>query len=152
MKHTFLLDENIIVLAAKREDDHGRPDATCAELVLLIARNCHRIITNVELQQRYWRKINVLSQSREPVISTFVPTLAQLITNYEKTVLEPADLPELPEGAGIPPDDKLIVRSALRSQAPIVTTDTKLRNLINQQNLGTRGITPAEAVPLAEEK
>lgn len=152
MKHTFLLDENVIVLAAKREDDHGRPDACCAELVSLIASNCHRIMTSRELLQRYWRKIKALSEAREPAISAFAGVLAQLIKNYEKAVLEPADLPELPEGARIPPDDEFIVRSALRSQAPIVTTDTNLRNLVNQRDLGTRCITPAEAVPLAEDK
>jgi hypothetical protein len=153
VKHTFLLDENVIVLAAKREDDHGNRDSTCSDLVLLIAQNCHRILANDQLYARYWRKIKALSQDRRYAVPELVGLVAQLIKNPDKIVVEAGDLPNLPEGTAVQEDDHVIVRSALRSGAPIVTTDPGLRQAVNEcTELATRGITPVEALKIAQDQ
>ena len=101
-----------------------------------------------------WRhQIKALSEDRQHGIPELFSFLSQLVINPEKIVVELADLPELPESATVPEDDKLIVRSALSSHVPIVTTDSRLRNSVNgQEILGTKAIDPKEALELAKDR
>ena len=48
MKHTFVLDENIIVLAAVIENPEGRTDTTCLTLLKNIFDNRHVLAINAE--------------------------------------------------------------------------------------------------------
>jgi len=42
MKHTFVLDENILYLGIRGTDEKGNADTTTAELLLLILKNSLR--------------------------------------------------------------------------------------------------------------
>ena len=151
MKHRFLLDENIFIFAVTGKEPRGADDPTSGDLVRSIAGNCHQIILNLALCKRYWPKIKALERSGL-ASQEMVSLVAQLLSKPEKTYWEHGDPPELPAGVRIPEKDKLIVRSALGSEIPIVTTDEPLWQAINSQRvLGLRALTPAEALVLARE-
>jgi hypothetical protein len=154
VKHEFLLDENIVILAAKGEDDHHNPDLTATNLVDLIARNCHRITMSVALWRRYWLHLKALEGRKEHSIQQFVAFfVTQLMWNSAKAVFDYAELEDLPEGAGIPRKDVDIVRSALRSKPypRIVTTDQPLTEAVNASpELGLTIVGPSDALRLAE--
>lgn len=70
MKHEFVLDENILYLAIKGTDERGERDTKSTRLLLLILKNCHKIVVDAELNRRYRKHIRTLERiSRtEPVI------------------------------------------------------------------------------------
>ena len=149
MKHTFLFDENILYFAAKVVDPHDRPDVTCAELLKLIADNCHTVTTTPKLNHHYRRHLIGLQQARlkdtEPL-----RFLLGLMKNADKFHVEEQDPPLLPTGVQVPRKDVHIVRAALLSGALIVTGDTKLRDSVNAEpSLGLRALSPMEALELA---
>lgn len=152
MKHNFLLDENILYFAVKGTDEHDNPDDTAAQLVRLIAQNCHTIVMNPELVGKYEYHLRKLENVPVPAIEPAF-FLSQLIKNSAKTRMEYADPPELPAGSKIPRKDIHVVRAALLSRPLVVTADGPLRNAINAQpSLGFRALTPAQAIVLAKEK
>lgn len=82
-----------------------------------------------------------------------VSYFAQLMKHSEKLVYERGEPPPIPPGVAVPEDDIEIVRAALSSKAPIVTTDTKLRNKVTSQSaLGLEALTPEEAILRAQSR
>lgn len=151
MKHRFLLDENILYFAIYGVDEHDHADQTSTELVRRIGANCHRIVVNNFLRQRYWVPINqAIREGRRPKAMEPVSFIVQLQMNSEKWSLELSDCPELPEGVVVPGEDLDIVRLALLAQTKIVTGDGKLRAAVNGSPvLGLQALTPGEALVLA---
>lgn len=151
MKHRFLLDENILYFAIYGVDEHDHSDSTSTELVRRIGANCHRIVINNLLRQRYWVPINgAIREGRRPKAMEPASFIVQLQMNSEKWSLELSECPELPAGVGIPAEDVDIVRLALLAQTKIVTGDGKLRTAVNNApSLGLQALTPDEALLLA---
>jgi hypothetical protein len=151
VKHTFLLDENILYFAVKGVDERGREDLTCAQLILVIARNCHRVLFNQRLLERYRGHLNSLARERSRVLEPLY-LLNQLFLNASKQVMQHEEPPELPKGARIPAEDIEVVRAALITRPKFVTGDTDLREAINRtEALHLRAITPQEALEFAEQ-
>ena len=69
MKHRFLLDLNIIYHAVRGVDRHDLPDTTCTELLLLIGKNCHRIVVNTYLYDEYLSRLRDLFAVKAPSLS-----------------------------------------------------------------------------------
>ena len=44
MTQRYILDENIVILAQKQENDSAEPDATCLTLFNKIIEICHTIV------------------------------------------------------------------------------------------------------------
>jgi hypothetical protein len=151
VKHRFLLDENILYFAIYGVDEHDQPDLTSAELVRRIGANCHRIVVNNFLRERYWVPINqAINEGRRPRAMEPVSFIVQLQMNSEKWSLELSDCPELPAHVDVPAEDIHIVRLALLSQTIIVSGDAELRAAVNGTPvLGLRALTPSEALVLA---
>jgi hypothetical protein len=149
MKHVFVLDENIPILAVEGKDDQGNPDLTADDTIKEIGRNCHRIAVSRELADRYWHRLKGLERrgyyGHEP-LSYF----AQLVKNSDKVVSPLGPAPDLPAALRIKPDDVIIVQCALAAGAALVTTDRPLRDAITAcPALGLRVLSPAEALALA---
>ena len=151
MKHRFLLDENILYHAIKGVDKHDNPDLTCAELMLLIARNCHTITLNRFLQRRYAVHMKELERVNAGVLQPIF-LLRELIHNADKVVMEYDDPPALPEHSQIPREDIDVVRAALISHPIFVTAEDDLREAISKcEALHLRAMRPTEALDLARE-
>ncbi len=151
MKHKFLLDENILYFAIYGVDEHNESDLTSTELVRRIGANCHRIVVNTLLRERYWIPISrAINEGRRPKAMSPIAFIVQLQMNFEKWSLELGDCPELPARTNVPAEDIYIVRLALLSQTVIVSGDAKLRASVNgTPTLGLRALTPSEALVLA---
>lgn len=151
MKQTFLLDENILYLAIKEVDEHDRPDTAAAQLLVLVARNCHRITRDYQLEKRYYRHIEGLiggGKFHHEALSF----ITEILRNSAKSLIETQQAPELPEGIVIPREDTHIVRAAMISHPLIVTADAELKDAINSQPvLELQALTPREAIGIAEQ-
>jgi hypothetical protein len=53
VKHRFLLHVMVIYFAIEEKDERGEADGTCAELIRLIGSNCHSIIVDRVLVDKY---------------------------------------------------------------------------------------------------
>jgi len=151
VKHSFLLDENILYHSIKGVDLYGNPDLTAMQLLVMIATNCHSIRYNAYLLARYRHHLAALRDEPSKVLQ---PVFFQrfFFGNSVKAVMEDADPPPLPKNANIPNEDIDVVRAALISRPKFVTNDPDLRNAINAcQALYLTAITPAQAVQLASE-
>lgn len=151
MKHLFLLDENILYFAVKGVDEHDRPDLTSAELLRLIAQNCHKFVLDKGLSERYWRHIRGLQRIGQPVQEA-IWLLIQLLKNSDKAIQVVEEAHPPPEGIDFPREDIHILTLALFSKALIVSGDPGLRDAINNQpELILKAVTPHEAVVLASD-
>lgn len=150
MKHRFLLDENILHFAIKGVDRNDRPDTSSTEVVRLIAQNCHTIVVNKFLLDRYWRQIARIQKEKVRFAAEPVTFINELLRKAEKWSFEHAECPTLPDGLTVPAEDIEIVRLALLARVVVVTGDEPLTLAVNSAaTLEIRAITPAEALSLA---
>ena len=151
MKHRFLLDENILHHGIKGVDRNDNPDSTATSLLRLIAKNCHRIVLNPELLDRYNIQLKKLQRERAPALEPAF-FLRELLHKSEKRTVEYTDPPSIPAGIAIPNEDIPVVRAALVSQPLFVTADEELSESIKRQPaLGLQVLSAKEAIPLARE-
>jgi len=151
VKHRFLLDLNIVYHAVRGVDKHDNPDATCAELLLLIGQNCHKIVVNEYLFGEYLKRLRELFPTKAPALPP-IYFLQQLLFKAEKFIQETGELPAIPPGVDLPREDVEIVRSALVSRPVIVAADDGLCNAVNEGRvLGLQAKTPKMALDLARE-
>ena len=129
MPPRFIPDENVIILAQKRENDRGERDLTCLNLVLRIIKICHPIVVDPVLWRKYEEQLG-----RLPASTATSPHLAGVLKSPTlpagKIERYPDDAPPFPEETAIPQgsqDDVEIVRLAVATGAILVTTDQPLR-------------------------
>ena len=154
MKHQFLLDIMVLFFAVKGENAKCERDETCAVLIQLIGQNCHRIVVDRTMREKYLGRL--VEFFGKPQYQT--PTalfLANVVYNSAKFIIETSKPPDLPAAAfdGIPKEDHYVVRAGLISHPIIVTDEKDLRDSINELRnvLGLQAITPAEALELAKD-
>ena len=151
MKHRFLLDVMIVYHAIKGVDEAENPDQTSGELVRLIGANCHTVVADNELAERYSRHLKELL-SIPSLLYKAIEFLSDVIYNSSKFVVEASPAPELPPGVKAPRGDEYVLEAALISHPIVVTADKKVLRDINAQSvLGLRAVTPAEALELAKD-
>ena len=149
MKRVFLLDENIIILAAKLEDDRGNSDPTALRLAFRIVEKCHRLALHRTIWEAYTKHLAAID-TRQYYVSQAVSFLRDFIWNADKIDQQPDPLPEIPPGVTVPRKDHHIVRCALSAKARIVTTDGRLRQAVEAcPALGLSVLNPTEALALA---
>jgi hypothetical protein len=152
MRHSFVLDENIVMFAVTAAGPHGE---SCSELIALIAENGHRIVVNHELYEKCMQKLDRLIQQPQFSYSPAAMIFFQLFRDSEKFQFE-HECPEIPEGlpVALPRKDLHVVRAAIRLRPYVVTTDRTLREAINANHsiLLLEAIEPTRAVELAKDK
>jgi hypothetical protein len=159
MKQHFVLDENIIVLAQRAEDERGRPDPACLELLLAIESNCHALVIGQSFWERYGGQVKRLQRRRVPLIPRVMAIIQSLLVNREKDTSFLADhelvlIEELDLLPGVDVGDRDFVRAAATVPGAIlVTTDGRLATAITargiDQRFGFRVLSPREALPTA---
>jgi hypothetical protein len=144
----------VLYHAIKGVDEAEIPDPTCAALIQLIGDNCHGIVVDMTVKERYDHHLSELfSQPRHQTQAALF--LAGVVHNPKKFIIETSEAPELPASVidHIPHEDRYLVRAALISLPIIVTAEKRLLNGVNKNRdvLGLAAITPAEALELAKE-
>jgi hypothetical protein len=141
----------VIYHAIKGVDESGNPDQTSGELVRMIGENCHTVVADNELAQRYSRHLKELLSTPSLLYKT-TEFLWEVIYNSSKFIVEASPTPKLPPGVKVPPEDECVVRAALISHPIVVTAERRvLRDVNSQSVLGLRAVTPAEALELAKD-
>ena len=127
MTRQFILDENVIILAQRKEDPQGNFDATCVNLIDQIIEICHTIVIDISLWGKYQQQL-----SRIPTVGLGPPNLFHLIQGARqrdgKLRFWP-NSPPFPEETSIPQgsqDDVPLVRLAVATGSILVTTDNPL--------------------------
>ena len=125
MTPRFILDENVIILAQKRENDRGEKDRTCYDLFYQIIKTSHLIVVDSILWDKY------MHQLRDFRDNAITPHLAGVLRDLLLTgkMEFQRDAPQFGEETDIPPgsqDDVEIVRLAVATGAILVTTDQPL--------------------------
>jgi hypothetical protein len=156
MKHEFVLDENILYLAIKGTDERGERDTTSTRLLLLILKNCHKIVVDAELNRRYRKLIRTLERiSRaEPVIPEMENFVRNLLQNKDKVMWHFSSLAPVPDEEKIPRKDIHVVRTGYHFEAKIITVDKELaEGIYSLASSGERVVVlhPRDAITLAEE-
>lgn len=127
MTQQFILDENVIILAHKQQDDHGVPDRACRNLLERIIDICHPIVVSPGMMEKYSEKVSALPKS-SPDTSHVLATLASAWRRADKVDNQPDAVP-FPEESAIHRygwRDVEIVRLVVATGAILVTTDRRL--------------------------
>ena len=136
MKHTFVLDENIIVLAAELKDDQGRTDTSCQSLLLSILDNGHRLAISPIWQNMYYEKLSSLHN--RPSLAFSVQHLLNLFvrdSDRQRWIDETIEI-DMPDC--VDNDDYWIVELACTVSDLFATTDDDLLDCLNDSSVTGR--------------
>jgi len=153
MKYIFVLDENIFLSACKGKNAHDQVDYSSSNLILQIARNCHKIAWNDELKKRYSKKADDLKNNLKyeqfmQASKIFFGLMLKLDKNIQNENYIDVD--------PILCDDKHVISLAVFTKGILVTEDDDLKielqekNLISKHNLIV--VQPKEALKYADDK
>jgi hypothetical protein len=144
----------VIFFAIKEENAQQQRDKTCANLIELIGQNCHCLVVDKTMNQKYDSRLSEFFSQPQYQTQTAL-FLANIIHNPQKFVIETSAPPEIPPGivGRIPHEDRYVVKAGLVSHPTVVTDERSLLNAINDNHalLGLRAISPAEALELAKD-
>ena len=159
MKRHFVLDENIILLAEKGEDDRGNRDTTCLELIRAIAENCHALVLAEASWGRYSSQIRSIVRQRTLATPRVLSIIKSVVADLEKDTkyVSDADLTHiagLEQLPGVDTGDAEFVRAAASVPGAIlVTTDGPLRTTVTSQGIdrdyGFNILIPSDALAMA---
>ena len=154
MIRQFILDENVIILAAKQENDSGESDLTCYHLLTRILTICHPMVIDDNLRRKYFRQLSILLDTH-PQISPDVIVLLRNATARPDKIPPNPNSPTFPEETNIPQgsqDDVEHVRLAVATGAILVTTDSLLISDLETAGISEQYqlqvVTPEQALPL----
>ena len=132
MTPRFILDENVIILAQKLENDRGEKDSTCYDLLDQIIKICHPIVVDLILWRKYMRQLGGFQTTPHLAGVLKSPTLPAGKLAFQQDTPQFDEETDIPQGSQ---DDVEIVRLAVVTRAILVTTDQPLIN-----DLKTAGI------------
>lgn len=133
----FILDENIIVLAARVEDVNGNTDNTCSGLLGEILKNHDAIRVNAKLFEKYYNKLKALESS---VHSTdYTVKLLNLLRTSGLIDFWERDSTPIEKENEIDPDDVYIIRLAANSSTDLVSADLRLKGQLEMTKILQRG-------------
>ena len=69
MKNKFVLDENIIISIVTLKNARNEIDYSASILILMIARNCHKILITPKINVKYYQKFNEIKEDKTKPIS-----------------------------------------------------------------------------------
>ena len=131
MTSSFILDENVVILAQQGRDEYGNTNPDCAELIQQIIEICHTVVVDDVLWDKYIKQL-YSPEHQDPNVGPFLlRSLFSALTVSEKvaglghtaTIMDDEGL--IPLGSR---DDAYIVRLAVESGVTLVTTDGALRD------------------------
>ena len=160
MKHTFVLNENIVIAVSTLRNERGQPDRTSAELVNAIVTNCHRIAWSLAIYERWSRQVQLLQNQGGAIAPSFMTLFSQArFVDGKCPWPETGDPPPLAgEGAWSSKlqDDQDFLRLAAQFPSSfLVTADEPLREDVTDLGLDEtysfQVVSPEEAISLAQQ-
>ena len=131
MTPSFILDENIVILAQEGQDEYGNTDPGCANLVQQIIEICHTLVVDDVLWDKYFEQL-YRPRHRHPTLGQFlIRALSNALTVSGKVDGLGHTAPVMDDEGLIPngsQDDVYLVRLAVETEAILVTTDGPLRD------------------------
>jgi len=144
----------VLYFAIKEQNAEREQDETCTNLIQLISQNCHRIVVDKTMREKYDSHLSELFANPQYQTPTAL-FLTNFVYNSAKFTIETSQPPDLPAAAidSIPKEDHYVVTAGLISHPIIVTDEKELRDSINERHdvLGLKAIAPAEALELAKD-
>ncbi len=153
MTQRYILDENVVILAQKRENDHEEPDDTCLTLFNQIIEICHTIVFDPILWDKCYDQLRWLPPDQPHGPRSLLRLFYQALQRDGKIENSRRDAPGFPEEGDIPPGSQnhvSLVRLAVESGATLVTTDNPLIEDLNscgvQEKYGLQVLLPEQAL------
>ena len=149
MTRQFILDENVMILAARGRTAQGESNKDCLKLFTDIITICHSLVIDYALWAKYQRQLSSTSFQGNREGSQMLAVLASSIRRTGKLLIGP-DAKSFPEEDTVPQgsqDDVPLVRLAIESGATLVTTDEALI-----QDLSTCGVDTMYGLSLVSPK
>ena len=133
MTQRFVLDENILILAEKGENDRGESDPTCLDIYTQIITICHTLVVDPALWGKYQSQLSPSGNIgfREGYRILAVLDSASRVPGKLEFRPGASAFPEeesIPQGSQ---DDVPIVRLVVETGSALVTTDEALREGLN---------------------
>ena len=155
MTPSFILDENIVILAQRGQDEHGNTNTECADLVQQIIKICHTIVVDDVLWDKYVEQLNHPDYYQQKTGPFLIRMLYDALTISEKVDGIGHIAPTMDDEESIPngsQDDAFLVRLAVEKRAILVTTDRSLRDDLAscgiQSKYGLTVVSPKDALSL----
>ena len=153
MTQRFILDENIVIFAQKRENAESESDSTCLDLLTQIITICHAIVVDFNLWDKYQHQLGVRSRTGAQA-GSLVLALLDIARHTAGKIDFTHNAAPFPEEGDIPQgsqDDVPIVRLAVETGATLVTADRDLGPDLNscgvQEKYNLRVLSPEEVLP-----
>ena len=152
MTQRCILDENVVILAQRGQNERGERDLTCQELITRIIRICHSIVFDPILREKYLRQLNRIRTGETQDDFRVLSTIVNASRVEGKVIMRPVASPfaeevSIPQGSQ---DDVELVRLAVETRAILVTADSPLRNDLNscgvQEAYDLQILSPDEAL------
>ena len=131
MTPSFILDENIVILAQEGQDEYGNTDPGCANLVQQIIEICHTLVVDDVLWDKYFEQLYHPGYHHPDMGPFLIRALYNALTVSEKVDGLGHTAPIMDDEGLIPhgsQDDVYLVRLAVETGAVLVTTDGPLRD------------------------
>lgn len=130
MTPSFILDENIVILAQQGLDEYENPNPRCADLIQQIIEICHTLVVDDVLWDKYveqlYRPGYHHNQSPFLILSLYnALTVSGKVDGLGHTAPTMDDEGSIPSGSQ---DDAYLVRLAVETGAILITTDGALRD------------------------
>lgn len=145
MKNTFVLDENVILLAEIGQDERGNPDIASSKVIEDIASRCHAIALDHSILEKYLKK-----GSRAPRV---IRILMRILRDPRKlNYLD--NVNPIQHESKVPHKDLQFVRVSVQAHAILVTTDGPLATSLKRDPMAATYniavLRPEEAIPHAQ--
>ena len=128
---SFILDENIVILAQQGLDEYGNANPECADLMQQIIEICHTLVVDDVLWDKYEEQL-YRPGYHHPALGPFlIRALYNALTVSEKVDGLGHTAPIMDDEVLIPSgsqDDVYLVRLAVETEGILVTTDGPLRD------------------------
>ena len=131
MTPRFILDENIVILAQRGQDEYGNVNPACADLIQQIIEICHTLVVDDVLWDKYVEQLHRPGYQNPSMGPFLMRVLYNALTIPDKVDGIGSTAPAFDEEGLIPVgsrDDVYLVRLAVETGATLVTTDRPLRD------------------------
>jgi hypothetical protein len=131
MTPSFILDENIVILAQQGLDEYGNANPRCANLIQQIIEICHTLVVDDVLWDKYVEQLHRPGYHHPSMGPFLIRALYNALTVSEKVEGLGHTAPIMDDEGLIPDgsqDDAYLVRLAVETRAILVTTDGALRD------------------------
>lgn len=134
----IILDENILVFAAKMEDENGVKNRKHARLLFDILDRCDILLCSKELHQKYLSKLDLLTKAGYDNAYSVIRTIVHVRQLGKLRVQDdPPSMDNLDEQK-VPRKDLFIIRLAAKTKALVITSDGKLRDKLVAEGLDAK--------------